>query len=348
MYTIVCGYFAAKLIIVNRSGKLIVLVNGILLSIHGFAGVAEDNLRRNLLERALQLYIIGFELGLCQTALHVAVCSIFQILLQIRVFCFQAADRLIVLLRLREKFAHLREKLTKQTIQLRGVLAGVQRIRIREQIKDHFCLLVQIAGLLEYSLQLRVLRDHMLPVPILPRGQAFPVPDDVLCREPSVLRDWDEREVHVRRLFIHVYHGRNDAIFSQLVFQKIHRMLEEGPDFCHIHTPEKSMARGDQRLHDPHAVAADPGAIVLLDQGLGHLAVAVSRLDDVKIVFAAAQIHVEIAGIFLLHALIVGLDVADLRPLVFGKAQNGVLGFIRQLSLLFCLVVASSVSLASA
>ncbi len=108
------------------------------------------------------------------------------------------------------------------------------------------------------------------------------------------------------------------------------------------------MACCNQRLHNPHAVAADPGAIVLIYQGLRHLAVAVRRLDDVKIVFAAAQIHVGIAGIFLLHALVMGFNVADFRPLGFGKAQNGVLGFIRQLSLLFSLVVASSVSLASA
>ena len=152
----------------------------------------------------------------------------------------------------------------------------------------------------------------------------------------------------MRCLLVHVDHGGNNAVFSQLVFQKVYRMLEEGPDFPYVHPGKKVMAGGDQRLHDPHAVAAHSGTSVLFDQGLGHLAVAVSRLDDVKIVFTAAQIHVGIAGIFLLHALIVGLDVADLRPLVFGKAQNGVLGFIRQRSLLFCLVVASSVSLASA
>ena len=106
--------------------------------------------------------------------------------------------------------------------------------------------------------------------------------------------------------------------------------------YMYVHPGKKVMACCDQCLHNPHAVAADPGAIVLLDQGLGHLAVAVSRLNDMKIVLAAAQVNIRIAVVSLFCALVVGFDSANLRPLVFFESQNGILGVIRQLSLLFC------------
>ena len=50
------------------------------------------------------------------------------------------------------------------------------------------------------------------------------------------------------------------------------------------------------------------------------------RLDQMEVQVAAAGINVGIAGVFLFGTLIVGLNAADLRSLVFGKAQNCILG----------------------
>ena len=51
---------------------------------------------------------------------------------------------------------------------------------------------------------------------------------------------------------------------------------------------------------------------------------------------AAAHVDVRIAVICFFCALVVGFDSANLRPLVFFESQNGILGVIRQQSLLFC------------
>src|SRR5699024_5128314 len=55
-----------------------------------------------------------------------------------------------------------------------------------------------------------------------------------------------------------------------------------------------------------------------------------------KVVLASADIHIGIAGVFLLCALVMGLDIADFRPLIFGKSHNRVLCFFHTQSLRFC------------
>ena len=133
-----------------------------------------------------------------------------------------------------------------------------------------------------------------------------------------------------------MHDGGDQAILAQLLLEEIHGMLEEAADLAFLLALEKLRAGGDQRLHDPNAVTADTRTVILLDQRLGHDAVFVRGLYDVEVVLAAVRIHVGITGVFLLCALIVGLNIADLRPLVFGEAQDGELSLIHQRSLRFC------------
>ena len=49
-----------------------------------------------------------------------------------------------------------------------------------------------------------------------------------------------------------------------------------------------------------------------------------------KIQVAAGRVHIGIAGIFFLGALVVGFNVPDFRPLVFGEAKDSVLCFHRR------------------
>lgn len=46
------------------------------------------------------------------------------------------------------------------------------------------------------------------------------------------------------------------------------------------------------------------------------------RLDKMIVAVAAAGVHIGIAGILLLGALIVGRNVADFRSLVFGETKD--------------------------
>lgn len=55
-----------------------------------------------------------------------------------------------------------------------------------------------------------------------------------------------------------------------------------------------------------------------------------------EIILAPADVHIGIASVFLFGALVVGFNVPDLWPFVFGKAENGILRLAHTLSLLFC------------
>src|SRR5699024_12156288 len=55
-----------------------------------------------------------------------------------------------------------------------------------------------------------------------------------------------------------------------------------------------------------------------------------------EVVLASAGIHIGIAGVLFLCALVMGLDIADFRPLVFCKSHNRVLCFFHAQSLRFC------------
>ena len=60
------------------------------------------------------------------------------------------------------------------------------------------------------------------------------------------------------------------------------------------------------------------------------------RFDKMEVVLASAGIHIGIAGVLFLCALVMGLDIADFRPLVFCKSHNRILCFFHAQSLRFC------------
>ena len=181
----------------------------------------------------------------------------------------------------------------------------------------------RLAGALS-AFQLRILADHVLPVIILPLNEPFPVAYDLLGAEPAILCQRDEGDVHVRRLFVHVYHRRHKGFRLLVLLQKGERVPEILFNLLIRFVLKKLRAAGDQRLNQPHAVCSGTAA------SLGNLPfclcpITVRRCNQVEIQVTSAGIHVGIACVFLFCALVVSLNPADLRPFVFGKSHDRVL-----------------------
>ena len=58
---------------------------------------------------------------------------------------------------------------------------------------------------------------------------------------------------------------------------------------------------------------------------LGFGPVALGRFDQVEVELASGKVNVGVTGVLLFSALVMGLDVGDLRPLVLGEAHDGIL-----------------------
>ena len=54
------------------------------------------------------------------------------------------------------------------------------------------------------ALQVWVFLDHVLPKSVLPLCQLLLIAYDFFCTEPPVLRQWDERKVHMGRFLVHI------------------------------------------------------------------------------------------------------------------------------------------------
>ena len=179
------------------------------------------------------------------------------------------------------------------------------------------------------ALQIWVFFDHVLPKLVLPLRQLFIVAYDFLGAEPPVRRQRDKAKVHMGRFLVHMHHGGDDRFRVLMLLDKAQRLLKEGFDFALFLALEELRAGRHQRLYDAHAVR--PRAAARLRDLLFRLgAVLALRRHQMEVEVTAGRVHVGIAGVFLLGALVVGLDVPDLRPLVLGKAENGVLRFHRR------------------
>ena len=132
----------------------------------------------------------------------------------------------------------------------------------------------------------------------------------------------------MRRLLVHMHHGRDDCFFGLILLQEVEcffKVLPDLlPDFGQLLALKEFRCGGEQDFHQPNTVlpgAAAGGA----DLPLGLGPVPLGRLDQVEVVLAAGKVNIGITGVLFFSALVMGLDVGDLRPLVFGEAHDGVL-----------------------
>ena len=131
------------------------------------------------------------------------------------------------------------------------------------------------------------------------------------------------------RFLVHMYHSGYDR-FRVLVFpDEVQRLGKIGFDLGLLLALEELRAGRHQRLHHAHAVRPRATAS-FRDLPFGLRAVFALRRHQMEVEVTAGRVHVRIAGIFFLGALVVGFNVPDFRPLVFGEAKDSVLCFHRR------------------
>ena len=131
------------------------------------------------------------------------------------------------------------------------------------------------------------------------------------------------------RFLVHMHHSGYDCFWLLVLLDEVQRLLKVGFDLAFLLSLEKLRRCGHKGFYHTHAVR--PRAAARLGNLLFRLgAVLALRRHQMKIQVAAGRVHIRIAGVFLLGALVVGFDVPDLWPLVLGKSENGVLRFHRR------------------
>ena len=123
------------------------------------------------------------------------------------------------------------------------LLPGVQHPNFRHRLFYGLLLAGQVYGLLEQPCgdvlalcdkgALAPLKDgerlfHVGVKLVLPLGELRPVAQNLLCRQPPVLRDGGEAQVEVGRFLVHVYHGGEDVPPAHLLLHKSYRFGEVG------------------------------------------------------------------------------------------------------------------------
>src|SRR5699024_7888947 len=185
------------------------------------------------------------------------------------------------------------------------------------------------------ALQIWELLDHVFPKLILPPGQLLFIAHNVFGAEPAVLSQRDKAKVHMGRFLVHMHHSRYNCLFGLMLFQKAQGFLEKHANLRPFLPLEELRAGSKQRLD--HTDTVLPGtASGGSDLPFRFHPVLAGRFDQMKVVLASAGVHIGIAGVLFLCALVVGFDIANFWPLVLCKSHNRVLCFFNAQSLRFC------------
>ena len=139
----------------------------------------------------------------------------------------------------------------------------------------------------------------------------------------------------MRRFLVQMHHSGYNCFGSLILLDELQRFIEELFQLGAFLPLEELWRSGDESFHHTNAVRAC-AASCFRNLTLGFCSVLSLRLDKVEIEVCTGRINVGIACVFLLGALVVRFNAADLRSLVFRKSQNSVLCSCHYLSLLFC------------
>ena len=216
------------------------------------------------------------QLGIGQLFQGTFLRSFVQRLRQLLCFLFQlfvlggrGGKRCIVLFQRRVHLLHSRDILVQKCTDLCCFSFGIERIDTCKQFFQLGLLLGQAGHLLEHpwrdmvapgftgtlaAFQIGVFFDHMLPKPVLPLRQLFLVAYDFFCTEPPVLRQWDERKVHMGRFLVHMHHCGYNCFLVLMFPDKVQCLLKIGFDVSFLLTLEELWRCGHKSLHQPHAV----------------------------------------------------------------------------------------------
>ena len=126
------------------------------------------------------------------------------------------------------------------------------------------------------------------------------------------------------RFLVHMHHGGDNCFPGLVLLKEAERFSKVAPDFGQFLAFEELRCGGEHYFHHPDAVrsGAAAGSLNLI---LGLRPIPAGWLDQVEVVLATGAVNIRVAGVLFFGALIMGLDVGYFRPLVLGKAHDGVL-----------------------
>ena len=121
-----------------------------------------------------------------------------------------------------------------------------------------------------------------------------------------------------------MHHSRYDGFGSLILLYELQCFIEELTDFSPFLSLEKLRRSSNESFHHTNAVRAC-ATTGFCNLTLGFSPVLTFRLDKVEIQVCTGRVNVGIACVFLLGALVVRFNPADLRSLVLGKAKDRIL-----------------------
>jgi hypothetical protein len=127
-----------------------------------------------------------------------------------------------------------------------------------------------------------------------------------------------EAKVEVGRFLVHVYHSREDITLAYFLFHEGNCFGEKGFNLGFLPTVEKLWACGDEGI-DKHGAVLAGLAACLFDTGVYLLPIPLARLDNMKVVLAAGDVNIRIAGVSIFGTLMVRLQRSGGPRLVLCK-----------------------------
>ena len=192
-----------------------------------------ENFRRDAADQTAQILIIRAELSVLKTFFHGIGCCIFQVFFELDVFGSQRLERCIVFLYLRFELFCMGQKASKQRDELLVCLFHIEGRKPIQKLHNPVCLTGQVHSLFVYArgnvcsaghagvlsaFQIGESGDHVGKEVILSLNELCAVADDLLGTQALVLRQRNENDMHVRRLFVHVNDSGDDVLFADLFF----------------------------------------------------------------------------------------------------------------------------------
>ena len=123
----------------------------------------------------------------------------------------------------------------------------------------------------------------------------------------------------MRRFLVQMHHSGYDRFESLVLLNELQRFIEKFFDFGSFLALEELRSSGNQSFHHTNAVRAC-AASGFCDLLLGFCTILSFGLDKMEIEVCTGRVNVGIAGIFLLGALVMRFNAADLRSLVLRKS----------------------------
>ena len=129
------------------------------------------------------------------------------------------------------------------------------------------------------------------------------------------------------RFLVHMHYGGDNCFGRLLALNESQSVFKELLHFFRLFIGEELRAGGDQGFHHPDAVLSGtaPGFCNLLFR---FCPVGALGFHQMEVEPAAAGVNIRVAGVFCLGALVMGFNAPNLRSLVLGEAENGILRLV--------------------